>query len=145
MVTDKYKLHRFKTAQSENYERALKEIRQGQKNGHWIWFIYPQLKGLGFSHMSQYYGISGLDEAVAYMEDNILGPRLRQITCALLDLDKTDVREILAYPDDLKLRSSMTLFDLASPGDIFAQVLDKFFSGQRDEKTIELLNCSPGI
>lgn len=142
MAIDKYNLQRFKTAQAGCYGQALKEIRQGRKNGHWIWFVYPQLKGLGFSDISQYYGISGLEEARAYLEDNILGPRLRQITCALLALDETDPGKILASPDDMKLRSSMTLFDLASPGDVFAQVLDKFFSGRRDDKTINLLKLS---
>ena len=135
-----YDLDRFIKAQEQAYEQALSEIRSGHKRSHWIWYIFPQIKGLGFSFASEYYGIDGLGEARAYMENPILRKRLLEISEALLDLPSSDAGEVMGYPDDLKLRSSMTLFAEASPEySVFQKVLDKFFDGDRDNKTLELI------
>lgn len=130
-----YDLDRFSEAQQIEYPQALKEIREGQKRGHWIWYIFPQIKGLGHSYNSEFYGISSKEEAKAYLEHPVLGQRLREITQAFLECNKT-ADDILGYPDVLKVRSCMTLFDLVSPNDIFNEVLYKFYEGQRCDKTI---------
>ena len=130
-----YDLDRFITAQETVYAQALKEIREGQKKGQWMWYIFPQIKGLGHSYNSEFYGISSKEEAKAYLEHPVLGVRLRKITRALLDCSKS-ADDILGYPDVLKVRSCMTLFDLVSPDDIFNDVLYKFYEGQRCDKTI---------
>ena len=123
-----------------SYQTALSEIRAGEKQSHWMWFIFPQLKGLGFSDTAQYYGIDGLAEAKAYMENEVLSARLIEITSAALALKSSDASEVFGYPDDLKFRSSMTLFSLVEPkNEIFQRALDKFFDGKPDERTIELL------
>jgi len=131
-------LARFTEAQKDGvYERALAEIRGGRKRSHWMWFIFPQLKGLGFSPTAQYYGIRDLAEAKAYLAAPLLGRRLREITEALLRLDISDPHQVFGSPDDLKLRSSMTLFSLAAPDDaVFGKVLDKFYAGQGCAATI---------
>ncbi len=135
----KYDLNRFVRAQSDTYETALSELRRGRKTSHWIWYIFPQLKGLGFSPTAQFYGISSLDEAQAYLANEILRSRLLEISQVLLDLQENDIGKIMGYPDDLKLRSSMTLFQLADPScNIFQLVLDKYFNGKPDKKTIAL-------
>ena len=131
-----YDLDRFITAQETVYAQALKEIREGQKRGHWIWYVFPQIKGLGHSYNSEFYGISSKEEAKAYLEHPILGSRLREITQALLDYNNKTADDILGYPDVLKVRSCMTLFDLVSPNDIFNDVLYKYYEGQRCDKTI---------
>ena len=130
-----YDLNRFLEAQQLDYPLALKEIKDGLKRGHWIWYIFPQIKGLGHSYNSEFYGISSKEEAKAYLDHSVLGPRLREITQALLNCNKT-VDDILGYPDVLKVRSCMTLFDLVSPNDIFNEVLYKYYEGQRCDKTI---------
>lgn len=130
-----YDLDRFITAQETVYAQALKEIREGQKKGQWMWYIFPQIKGLGHSYNSEFYGISSKEEAKAYLEHPVLGVRLRKITRALLDCSKS-ADDILGYPDVLKVRSCMTLFDLVSPNDIFNDVLYKYYEGQRCDKTI---------
>lgn len=133
-------LERFKEAQKQDYEAALNEIKSGKKRGHWMWYIFPQIAGLGMTETSRYYAIKNLDEATAYLHDQELGSRLVNISKALLQLTTSDPHEIFGTPDDLKLKSSMTLFDAvpeASP--VFGQVLDKFYQGQRDQKTLELL------
>ncbi len=135
----KYELNRFIRAQSDTYETALSELRRGRKTSHWIWYIFPQLKGLGFSPTAQFYGIGSLDEARAYLANEILRSRLLELSQVLLELQENDIGKIMGYPDDLKLRSSMTLFQLADPScNIFQSVLDKFFNGMPDEKTIAL-------
>ena len=140
VMTTKNNISRFREASDWNYEFALKEIQNGQKRSHWIWFIFPQMRGLGFSHNSNYYGIVDLDEAKAYLEDSILGARLREITQALLaHNDKTAV-EIFGSIDAMKVKSSMTLFDLVAPNDIFAQVLLQFYDEERCPKTLGLIN-----
>lgn len=132
-------LQRFIDAQNESYVRALEEIKAGRKRSHWMWFIFPQLKGLGRSSASMFYGINGLDEAREYLAHPILGERLREISQVLLQLATNDANAVFGSPDDMKLRSCMTLFDNISPNDIFADVLDKYFDGQRDCKTLSIV------
>ena len=131
-----YDLERFLEAQEMDYGMALREIHDGQKRGHWIWYIFPQIKGLGHSYNSEFYGISGTEEAKAYLNHPVLGQRLREITSALLNCGNPSASDILGFPDDLKVRSCMTLFDLVSPKDIFNDVLEKYYEGKRCEKTI---------
>ena len=136
----KYDLDRFKRAQDQEYDTALAEIRSGHKYSHWIWYIFPQLRGLGYCSMSDYYGISGIDEARIYMEDEVLRDRMIAICQALLDLPSCDAEDVMGWPDDMKLRSSMTLFMEAAPEEaIFRKVLDKFFGGEADEVTLRML------
>ena len=134
-----YDLSRFHKAQQGSYETALAEIRSGRKCSHWIWYIFPQIQGLGFSSTAQYYAIENLEEAKAYLADPVLRERLLEISNALLALDSCDPSEVMGYPDDLKLRSSMTLFSLAEPEcTVFRDVLEKFYDGQEDSRTIAL-------
>lgn len=142
MVQDDYNISRFKDAQERIYPIALRELKEGQKRSHWMWYIFPQLKGLGYSYNSKFYGISGTEEASEYLEDPILGQRLREASKAILDLATYDAVEVFGGIDSLKLKSSMTLFDLVSPNDIFARVLDKYFNRQRDNRTINLITAS---
>ena len=133
-------LSRFHKAQDLTYEEALAEIKNGFKESHWMWFIFPQLRGLGFSEMADYYGIDGLAEARAYLADDILSSRLIGISQALLELETNDSDEVLGYPDDLKLKSCMTLFYIADNSNpVFKAIIDKFFSGEMDQKTIDLI------
>lgn len=138
-----YDLSRFHTAQSwgcDGFETALAEIRRGRKESHWIWYIFPQLKGLGFSSTSEFYGLSGLEEAKAYAADPVLGPRLRQISAALLAHREKSVYAILGGTDAKKVCSCMTLFERADPDcGVYAQVLEVFYRGRRDDKTLEKL------
>lgn len=134
------RLERFLDGQRFGYETALAEMKQGEKRNHWIWYIFPQVKGLGHSPNAQYYGIKDLEEAKAYLQHPVLGQRLREITNAVLTHKGEDICEIMGSSiDALKFRSSMTLFDLVSRDDIFAEALDVFYSGQRDPRTIELV------
>lgn len=134
-------LDRFTSAQEGGvYEQALGEVLNGCKRTHWMWFIFPQLKGLGSSMAADYYGIKNLDEARAYLEDALLGERLRGICAALLEQPESDPERIFGFPDYLKLRSSMTLFDIVSPNDVFAKVLDRFYQGERDGVTLSILD-----
>ena len=133
-------LERFLDGQRFGYETALAEMEKGRKMNHWIWYIFPQIKGLGHSPNAQFYGIRDLDEAREYLAHPVLGQRLREITNAVLTHKGEDIYEITGSSiDALKFRSSMTLFDLVSPDDIFAQALDAFYAGQRDPRTIELV------
>ena len=135
-----FDLDRFKKAQEEDYPYALQEIKAGRKRSHWIWYIFPQLKGLGFSSMSEYYGIDGRAEAQAYIADSVLRARLVEISQALLALESNNPTQVMGYPDDLKLKSSMTLFAEVAPDiPVFEQVLQKFFSGEKDPRTLKLL------
>ena len=139
-MSDRYNLERFVRAQAGIYDRALTELGAGQKRSHWIWFIFPQIKGLGMSEMSVRFAIDSLDEATAYLEHEVLGPRLRKCTETVLALENTTVDEIFGYPDDLKFRSSMTLFAKASEeGSVFTQALKKYFNGVMDEATLRQL------
>ena len=134
-----YDLDRFVKAQEKMYDIALNEIKNGKKISHFMWYIFPQLKGLGYSDISNYYGISGLDEAKEYLEDEILGNRLYNITLELLKLDEDNPINIFGNVDALKLKSSMTLFDIVSDDEIFYDVLKKYYGGKKDERTIALL------
>ena len=133
-------LERFLKAQEKDYEHALNEIKNGRKTGHWIWYIFPQIAGLGFSSTSKYYSIKDKNEAIEYLKNNTLKHRLIEICEALLSLESDDATYVMGYPDDLKLKSSMTLFDEVSDIDVFKKVLDKFYKGEKDEMTISLLN-----
>ena len=133
-----FNLDRFKKAQASDYATALSEIKNGRKASHWMWYFFPQLKGLGFSSMANFYGIDGLAEAKAYIADDLLRGRLVEISEALLRVASSDAREVMGYPDDLKLKSCMTLFMEAAPEiDVFGKVLEKFFGGEKDLKTID--------
>lgn len=132
-------IERFIEVQDKDYEIALSEIRSGRKRSHWIWYIFPQLKGLGRSAYAQHYGINGKDEAEAYLSHKKLGGRLREITQALLNVDGKGAQEIFGEIDAMKVRSSMTLFDAVCPNDIFAQVLEKYYNGSRCNITLNLL------
>lgn len=137
-----YDLQRFKDAQDGGiHERAMSELAAGRKRSHWMWFIFPQIDGLGFSPMAAYYSIKSLDEARAYLEDPILGTRLREACGILLDLSESDPHIVFGYPDDLKLRSSMTLFDHVAPDDVFGRVIDKYFDGRRDDRSQEIIDA----
>ena len=141
---DKMTLERFIKAQNNTYEEALNEIKAGKKRSHWIWFIFPQMKGLGLSHMSQFYGIENIDEAREYLAHPVLGARLVEISEALLNLQENNPAVVMGgSPDDIKLQSSMTLFAAVSDDNsVFHRVLDKFFDGKKDSKTLEILKRS---
>jgi uncharacterized protein (DUF1810 family) len=140
-VTDPHNLQRFLEAQAGVYERALVEIRAGSKQGHWMWFIFPQLAGLGSSPTAQYFAIASLEEARSYLDHPILGSRLRECVEALLPwADCRSANEILGAVDALKLRSSLTLFDHIEPAGPFAEGLAAFYAGEPDERTLALLN-----
>ena len=136
-------LSRFLKAQEQDYEQALREIRSGRKRSHWMWYIFPQIQGLGFSPTAQYYAIRDLQEARDYLAHPVLGTRLKEISSALLDLDGLSASEIFGYPDDLKLRSSMTLFRMADLNEpVFLEVLEKYYDGKPDARTVELAGKS---
>lgn len=133
-------LDRFIRAQKNSYQTALQEIKSGRKRSHWMWFIFPQITGLGYSETARYYAIKDMDEAKAYMDDACLGGRLVEISQALLELESDNATAVMGWPDDMKLKSSMTLFALAKPEcEVFRKVLDKFFLGEMDQKTIDIL------
>ena len=133
-------LERFIEAQGHHYKLALEEVRSGKKQSHWVWYIFPQMRGLGRSYFAQLYGISYREEAVAYLNHEVLGPRLREITCALLEHDDYSAEEIFGDLDAMKVRSCMTLFDIIRPHDIFADVLNKFYGQQRCGLTVRMLS-----
>ena len=133
-------LERFIEVQKRDYQLALDEVRAGKKQGHWIWYIFPQMYGLGRSYFAQLYGISDREEAVAYLNHEVLGQRLREITCALLELDDCSAEEIFGDLDAMKVRSCMTLIDIIRPDDIFADVLNKFYGQQRCGLTVRMLS-----
>ena len=132
-------LERFVEAQAPVYDRALAELKAGRKQSHWMWFVFPQIAGLGRSPMAQHYAIQNLAEARAYLAHPLLGTRLRECTQAVLDVEGKTAHEIFGSPDDLKFRSSLTLFDFASPDDIFRTALEKYFDGEADALTVEKL------
>jgi uncharacterized protein (DUF1810 family) len=137
---DPFDLARFVEAQAEDYARALAEVRAGRKRSHWMWYIFPQLAGLGFSAMSQQYAIQSPAEARAYLAHPVLGPRLVEISEAALGVSGKSAHDVFGSPDDMKLRSCATLFAAAAPqGSVFHRLLERFFSGQRDDKTVSLL------
>lgn len=137
---DKYNLDRFIKEQQRDYATAYAELSQGRKRSHWSWWIIPQIVGLGMTTTSYTYAIKSLDEAVAFLDHPYLGKNIREISKVLLELESNDATAIMGYPDNLKLRSCMTLFAEAdSNEDIFQKVLDKFFNGEKDERTLEIL------
>ena len=147
MADDPYDLERFVVAQAHDgtYARALEKLRRGHKTGHWMWFVFPQLAGLGQSATSRYFAVSSLEEARAYLGDRVLGPRLFESAAAVLQVEGRTAEEMLGGVDAVKLRSSMTLFLRAAPGEaVFSQVLDKYFGGQSDPATDELLSMPAG-
>lgn len=138
---DPFHLSRFVAAQEQTFAAALSELRRGRKQTHWMWFIFPQLHGLGSSPTARHYAIKSLDEARAYLAHPSLGPRLLECCRAILSVDGKSAAEIMGYPDDLKLRSSMTLFAIAAPFHReFSDVLEKYFGGTPDALTRQLLN-----
>ena len=139
-VSDPHDLSRFVAAQDGMYERAVSELRAGRKTGHWMWFVFPQIAGLGQSAMSQRYAIASLEEARAYLRHPVLGPRLAECARILTELDGEDAEAVFGWIDAVKLRSSMTLFAHADPGEErFPAVLRKFYGGGEDEATLALL------
>ena len=142
MNSDRFNLARFFEGQYLIYPIALKELQTGVKRTHWMWFVFPQIKGLGKSYNSMLYGLSGIDEAKEYLAEPTLNYRLREICETVLNLQSDSILKVFGKVDSMKLQSSMTIFDLASPGDIFAKVLDKWYGGQRDSLTLKLLHNS---
>lgn len=140
-MNDRFNLSRFVDAQRDVYAQACAELRAGRKTGHWMWFLFPQIAGLGASATSRHYAIRSLDEARAYLADSILGPRLREICRIVCGVEGRTAHEIFGSPDDMKLRSSMTLFAHAAPDNAeFLAVLQKFYGGVEDQRTVELLH-----
>ena len=140
VTADPFDLQRFVVAQEGVYERALAEITAGRKQSHWMWFVFPQYHGLGSSSTSRHFAIKSRDEAGACLEHPILGPRLIECTQAALALDAPTAQEVFGYPDDLKLRSCATLFAAVSPpGSVFERLLAKWYGGERDQKTVDLM------
>jgi uncharacterized protein (DUF1810 family) len=139
-ASDPYDLNRFVVAQERDYLQALSELRRGRKETHWMWYIFPQFAGLGFSSMSARFAIKGIEEARAYLGHPLLGPRLTECAQAVLDVSDRSASQIFGSPDDLKLRSCATLFASVSPsGSVFHKLLEKYFAGQPDAKTVRLL------
>ena len=139
-MNDKYNLDRFIKEQQRDYTTAYAELSQGSKKSHWSWWIIPQIVGLGMTATSHKYAIKSLDEAVAFLAHPYLGKNIREISKVLLGLESNDATAVMGYPDDLKLRSCMTLFAEADPNEeVFQKVLDKFFNGEKDERTLEIL------
>ena len=132
-------VERFIDAQKEDYDMAFREISKGKKINHYMWYIFPQVKGLGRSSTAKYYGIEGLDEAREYVENEYLANNLINISNELLKLETNDPVEIFGHTDSKKLRSSMTLFELVSDNDVFHLVLEKYYDGKRDQKTLDLI------
>lgn len=136
----KYNLERFTTAQKQSYKQALEELNCGKKTTHWIWYIFPQIRGLGYSEMAKHYALSGIGEAKVYLAHPILGKRMIEVCDALLQHQDKPILDILGRPDNMKLKSCMTLFLKASGGEtVFQDVLNAFFEGELDKRTLALL------
>lgn len=129
-------INRFYEPHKQFFDIALKEIKSGRKQSHWMWYIFPQLKSLGYSSTAVYYGLENTEEAKEFYNDGYLGKNLREICHALLECESNDPLEVLGYPDNLKLCSSMTLFYHATKDELFADVLEKFYGGKQDELTL---------
>ena len=144
-AADPHDLKRFVEAQEDDYEQALSEVRSGRKQSHWMWYIFPQYDGLGFSSTSKRYAIKSVAEAQAYLRHPVLGPRLVECAEAAVGVVGRSAAEVFGSPDDMKLRSCATLFAaVSSPGSVFERILIKFFQGVRDEKTLRLMEVKPG-
>ena len=134
-------IDRFIKIQKKDFKIALKEIKNGYKESHWMWYIFPQIKGLGKSDIAEYYSIKNIEEAKEYLNNNYLKDNLEEICNELLKLESDNAEEIFGFPDNLKLKSSMTLFDYVEPNNtIYKQVLNKFYDGESDRKTIEIID-----
>ncbi len=141
-MNDPHDLSRFVVAQKNKYEMALQEIRNGRKQSHWMWFVFPQIVGLGRTETSKTYAIKSREEAIAYLEYPTLNDRLREISETLLSVQGKSANEIFGTPDDLKLHSSMTLFkSVTTDNEIFLQVLNKYYSGEEDPQTVRILSA----
>lgn len=138
-MTGNFDLQRFVDAQRRAYATAREEIRRGRKRSHWMWYIFPQVRGLGFSSNAHYYGIESLEEAAAYLAHPVLGANLREISGILLTLDTNDPYRVFGTPDDMKLCSCMTLFDCVEPNGVFDKVLAKYYGGSRDDRTLRIV------
>jgi uncharacterized protein (DUF1810 family) len=137
---DPYDLERFVQAQERDYSQALSEVRRGRKVSHWMWYIFPQFEGLGSSWTSRRYSVKSVEEAKAYLNHPVLGPRLVECARAVVDVQGRSALEIFGSPDDMKLRSCATLFASVSPqGSVFHEIIDKYFGGQPDERTLRLI------
>ena len=144
-MADPFELQRFVDAQDGTYDRALGELRRGRKASHWMWFVFPQFSGLGFSPMAQRYAIGSLAEARAYLAHPVLGARLREAAAAVNATEGRTAHEIFGAPDDLKFRSSMTLFREAAPDEaVFGEALSRYYGGEPDPRTLELLRAQAG-
>jgi uncharacterized protein (DUF1810 family) len=143
MKQDSFDLERFVRAQEPVIDAVLHELQQGRKRTHWMWFVFPQHVALGLSSTAKHFGIGSLAEARAYLAHPVLGDRLRRCCAVLMEIDAGSAHEIFGSPDDLKLRSCLTLFELAAPGDpLFSRCLEKYYAGRRDERTVTL--CAAG-
>jgi uncharacterized protein (DUF1810 family) len=142
-MTDPFELQRFLDAQAPVYTQVMSELRSGRKRSHWMWFIFPQIAGLGHSAMTRRYAIASCDEAVAYLAHSILGPRLRECTQVVCNIQGRSIEQILGSPDDVKFRSSMTLFKAVSGDLVFRNALNKFCAGTTDSATLAILKRLP--
>jgi uncharacterized protein (DUF1810 family) len=143
-AADPYDLARFVDAQARDYEQALSEIRAGRKQSHWMWYVFPQFDGLGFSSTSRHYAVKSVAEAEAYLRHPVLGPRLEAIAAAAVEVEGRSAREVFGPPDDLKLQSCATLFaSVSPPGSVFERLLTRYFAGKRDDKTLRLMGIPP--
>ena len=139
-IDDPYELNRFISAQNGVYDRALAELRDGLKRSHWMWYIFPQIDGLGHSPTTRLYSVKSLDEARQYLSHPVLGARLVECAEAVLAVSGQSASDIFGHPDDWKLQSSMTLFELVSgPHSVFGRVLDKYYQGKRDSRTLQIV------
>ena len=143
-MQDPYDLNRFVQAQRDEYEEALLEIRGGRKRTHWMWYVFPQVDGLASTSTSKHFAIKSLDEAKAYLDHPVLGPRLLECAEAVLGIQDRSALAIFGSPDDIKLRSSATLFGVVLPGSVFDRIIAKYFGGIPDRKTLQLLGVEPG-
>jgi uncharacterized protein (DUF1810 family) len=139
-ASDPFDLQRFVRAQEGVYETALVELQHGQKRSHWMWFVFPQIEGLGHSETARYFAVTSLEEARQYLRHPVLGRRLAECAQTLLAVSGRSASQIFGYPDDLKLKSSMTLFaQAAGPGSVYEQVLDRYFGSEADDRTLQIL------
>ena len=146
MTADRFDLERFVAAQARVFDTVMQELKAGRKRSHWIWFVFPQLRGLGRSSTAQFYGIGSLEEARAYHHHAQLGTRLILCTRTVLGSDAGSLHQIFGSPDDLKFRSSMTLFEAAAPEEpVFGQALDRWCDGRHDQRTLELLGLAGAV
>ncbi len=136
---DPFELSRFINAQEGVYDRVLAELKNGQKRSHWMWYIFPQVEGLGRSTTARRYAIKSIEEAIEYLNHPVLGSRLLECANTVLAIERKTASEIFGYPDDLKLKSSMTLFSSVADDSVFVRVLDRYFQGERDVRTLQLL------